>query len=110
MSDNPGTITVQLSEPVALGEAPNVKTFSEITFRKLKGRDLLAMDKMKGEMAKTFAMLASMGGVPFQVFEEMDTDDFQKAMLAIVPLMGKSGRAALAQAMAEEAAGKDPLH
>lgn len=97
--DSPKTLTFDLEEPVTLGAGEKAKTFASITLRKMKGKDLLVMDKVKGEMTKTTAMLASMAGVPFQVFEEMSADDFQNIMAGVVPLMGKRGRAALEDAL-----------
>lgn len=112
MIDAPKTITVTLNEPVQIekrvGKEVTVETYSELTFRRAKGRDMLIMDKVKGEMAKTTAMYASMAGVPFQVFEEMDADDFQRVMVEVAPLLGNSAVKALEEAAARAAKEASP--
>lgn len=96
MSDK-NKLVFKLSESVSHGE----KAYIELTFRKMKARDLVAMDAVQGEMRKTFALFASMADVPIQVIEEMDGDDFIRMGAEVAPLMGKSAKAAVAGAATE---------
>lgn len=98
MSGSPKTITVTLAEPVKVGE----ETFEKLTFRRRKAKDLVAMDLVKGELRKHMAMLASMGGVPLPVIEELDGDDYETVSRETIPLMGKSVATAMATAGAKE--------
>lgn len=72
-----------------------------LTFRRRKAKDLVAMDAVKGDMAKTMAMYASMCGKPLPVIEDMDADDFERMVEATLPLMGKTA-AAMAERQAKE--------
>jgi hypothetical protein len=93
-TDVPKTVTVRLEEPVTLDGGPNKAptTYVELTFRRPKGRDLLVMDRLAGDLNKTIGMMASMAGVPYPVFEEMDAGDFARVGEEIAPLLGKLGR------------------
>lgn len=102
MSDNVFT----LSEPVTF----EGKTYAVLNLRKLKGKDLVAMDSVKGEVRKSMAMFASVCGVPLPVIEELPVDDFEALGEAMQPFLGRSARArieAAAKAEAETAAPSD---
>lgn len=98
MSDKK-TITVTLAEPVE----HDGKTYASLTLRKMKAKDLVAGDLVTGDTRKTFAIFASMAGVPIQVIEELDVDDFEKLGREAAPLMGKSAKAAAAKLEKAEA-------
>lgn len=86
-------ITVPLAETISVGK----ETFTEITFtRTTRGKDLVAMDAVQGDVRKSFALFASMAGVPIQVFLEMSTDDYEAVASAVAPLMGKRATSHLA--------------
>ncbi len=89
---NPKTLTFTLDEPVKFQD----ETYSALTFRRMKAKDLIAGDAVKGDMRKSFALFASMAGVPIQVIEEMDGDDFMRMGMEVAPLMGKAGKDAAA--------------
>ena len=93
------TIDVKLDYPVE----HKGKTIEVLTFRRRKARDLLAMDAVKGEMAKTLALYASMCGQPLPVLEDLDGDDFERVVEATMPLMGKAA-AAMAERQVTEPA------
>lgn len=99
-TDVPKTVTVQLGTPITIEDArkQTTSTYTELTFRRPKGRDLLIMDKVTGDLNKSVAMMASMAGVPYPVFEEMDADDFARVGEEIVPLLGKLGRSSKPEA------------
>ncbi|MGV8832549.1 MAG: phage tail assembly protein [Devosia sp.] len=85
-------ITVSLSEPVTHGK----ESYSSLTFtRTTRGKDLVAMDAVQGDIRKSFALFASMAGVPLQVFLEMSTEDYEEVARAAAPLMGKRGATAM---------------
>tara|TARA_R110002072_G_scaffold234465_1_gene392076 strand:- start:119 stop:454 length:336 start_codon:yes stop_codon:yes gene_type:complete len=86
MSDSPKTVTINLSEPITYKE----QTYTSLTFRRRKAKDLVAMDLVKGEMRKHMAMLASMAGVPLPVIEELDAEDYEAASKETIAVMGKS--------------------
>lgn len=100
-------ITVKLDEPVTIGSGDKAKTYAEITFtHKAKGRDFAAGDLVKGNTNRSYAIFASMAGVPITVFQEMDADDLTKVSLAAVPLFGERAKKA-AKALEEE---PDPIN
>lgn len=88
------TATFTPSEPVTFNE----KSYPSLTLRKMKAKDLVAGDLVDGETRKSFAILASMAGVPIGVIEELDVDDFERLSEVATPLMGKSAQAAIAAA------------
>lgn len=107
-SDNPGgkpdanaaaptSLTIGLNEPVKVGGV----TYTNLTFRRRKAKDLAAMDLVKGNTRKSFAMYASMAGVPLPVMEELDGDDYDRIVEETVPLMGKSMQKAIKLEMAK---------
>ncbi|WP_279110867.1 phage tail assembly protein [Bartonella apis] len=86
MAEKIEPVTVKLSEPITV----NGKTYTEITFtRKLKGKDMLAMDAVKGEMHQQYALLASLLDVPIPVISEINVDDLAAVMEAAAPFLGK---------------------
>jgi hypothetical protein len=85
------TVTFTPSEPVTHNE----KSYPVLTLRKMKAKDLVAGDLVTGETRKSFAIIASMAGVPIGVIEELDVDDFEQLSEVATPLMGKSAQAAI---------------
>ena len=85
------TVTVQLSEPVE----HDGKSYSSLTLRKMKAKDLVAGDLVTGDTRKGFAIFASMADVPIGVIEELSIDDFERLGQEAGPLMGKSAAAAM---------------
>lgn len=92
------TVTVTLGEAVE----HDGKTYTSLTLRRMKAKDLVAGDLVSGEARKAFAIFASMAGVPIQVVEELDMDDFEKVGREAGPLMGKQAAAAMAKALNKE--------
>lgn len=84
------------------GEPPvhDGKTYTEVTLRKMKAKDLIAADLVQGQSRKSFAIFASMADVPIQVIEQLDMDDFDKLSEKATPLMGKSAEKAVAKMLA----------
>lgn len=93
------TVDFPISEPVE----HDGKTYATLTLRKMKAKDLVAGDLVSGDSRKAFAIFASMAGVPIQVIEELDIEDFEALGEAAVPLMGKSAAKAQAELVAKAA-------
>lgn len=89
-----------LSEPVTF----EGKTYAVLNLRPLKGRDLVAMDSVKGEVRKSMALFASATGVPLPVIEDLSLDDFEALGEAMQPFLGRSAKA---RAVAAKEAEKD---
>lgn len=94
------TVTFTPSEPIKVGD----QAYAVLTLRKMKAKDLVAGDLVTGDTRKSFAIFASMAGVPIGVIEELDIDDFERLSEVAGPLMGKSAGAAIKAA--KEAAEK----
>ncbi|MBZ0161779.1 MAG: phage tail assembly protein [Notoacmeibacter sp.] len=103
MSDKK-TITFTLETPVE----HDGQTYTTLTLRKMKAKDLVAADLVNGNLRKSLAIFASMAGVPIMVMEELDTDDFNRLGREAAPLMGKLAVKAMAKLEREEA-GNLPL-
>jgi len=103
MSDKK-TITFTLETPVE----HDGQTYTALTLRKMKAKDLVAADLVNGNLRKSLAIFASMAGVPIMVMEELDTDDFNRLGREAAPLMGKLAVKAMAKLEREEA-GNPPL-
>ncbi len=98
------TITFTLETPVE----HDGQTYTTLTLRKMKAKDLVAADLVNGNLRKSLAIFASMAGVPIMVMEELDTDDFNRLGREAAPLMGKLAVKAMAKLEREEA-GNLPL-
>lgn len=91
------TVAIDLASPVEHGG----RTYTRLTFRKMKARDLVAGDLVTGDTRKSLAIFASMAGVPIGVMEELDADDFERVGMEAAPLMGKRAQRAM-EALAEK--------
>lgn len=98
MSDSVN-VTVQLASPVT----HDGKSYSSITLRKMKAKDLVAGDLVEGENRRGFAILASVAEVPVAVIEELDIEDFAQLNEALTTLVGKRAAAAMAKAQSAAA-------
>ena len=79
--------TITLAEPITHGK----DTYTSLTFaRTMRGKDMVAMDAVQGGMRKTYALYASLSGVPLQVFLEMETADLEQVAQVVARLTGKS--------------------
>lgn len=86
-------LTIKLSEPVE----HNGMTYSELSFRKAKTGDLVAADAVKGEVAKSLAILACMADVSLPVMKELGLADFANISEQVAPLMGEFPKATAGQ-------------
>lgn len=85
------TVIFTPAEPVTFDGKP----YPALTLRRMKAGDLVAADLVEGATRKSFAILASMAGVPIQVIENLDIDDLERLNEVASPLMGKSALAAI---------------
>lgn len=76
--------TVTLSTPLIVNKQP----VTSLTFRKARLADLIAADSVKGELSKTAAVLASMSGVSYPEFKEIDMDDMNTIIAQVGHLLG----------------------
>lgn len=98
MNEKLQPLTINLSEPIKWGD----KTYSSVTFtRKMKGKDMLAMDSVKGEIHQQYALLASLLDVPIPVISEIDVDDLTSIMEAMAPFLGKFTATATSKQMTD---------
>lgn len=64
-------VTITLRGP----DGERQETVSEVTLRRVKGKDLRATDDHSGEIAKTLALLAKITSQPMVVIDELDAED-----------------------------------
>jgi hypothetical protein len=76
--------TLTLTTPVIV----QGKTYTELTFRKAKGRDLKVLDRHKGAVAGSLALGALLAGVPPEAVDEMDAQDVSAMSKIVATLMG----------------------
>lgn len=67
--------TINLKYPVKDGN----EEISTITLRRATVRDILVMNSIEGNIAKTVAMVAQLSDLPRDVVEAMDASDFVEA-------------------------------
>ena len=78
--------TYILNTPVTF----NNVTYRELTFRKPRTGDMMAMDLVKGEVSKTVALMATIADVPLPAFKLIELDDFTALSEVVAPLLGES--------------------
>lgn len=87
--------TLTLCVPVEF----NGTVYTEVSIRKLKGRDFIALQKMAGD--EDVALLAIVTGLPAVVIEELDADDFVTLSEAAQGFLPRSFRAEAAPISAD---------
>lgn len=87
--------TLTLCVPVEF----NGTVYTEVSIRKLKGRDFIALQKMAGD--EDVALLAIVSGLPAVVIEELDADDYIAITEASQRFLPRSFRAAAAPISAD---------
>jgi uncharacterized protein (DUF885 family) len=80
------TETVTLEYPFEF----NGETYTELTIRRPKLRDLKKSESVKGNMAKGTMMLADLAEIDPKAIEEMDMEDFKTCSMVIADFMGVS--------------------
>jgi len=90
-------IKVTLEDPVEF----DGRTYTELQFRKMKGKDALVAENEKDQLKSSWLLYAALSGVPWEVFAEMSMDDMEAVVEQTVSCMGKSAAAEMARANAE---------
>lgn len=77
MSDvaNRYTLKFPIALPAAEGAQPELLT--EVAVRSARGRDLLAMDTVSGQVAKAMVLLARLTGIDRTVLSDLHVNDFE---------------------------------
>lgn len=67
----------RLKEPVEIHNKDGeiIDTITELRFRKPRGAHFKAMDKVQGEVAKSFVLAAAMCGVPPSTMDRLSGED-----------------------------------
>jgi hypothetical protein len=84
-----GTITVALASTVRVKIGKDYQDIDSLTFRKPKGRDWMATDKVKGDIKTTVCLASACSGTPIDVFEEMESEDFLRVLRVVGDFVGK---------------------
>lgn len=64
-------ITCTLKGP----EGDREETISEVTLRRIKGKDLRVVDTVTGEVAATLALISKISGLPIAQVDQLDAED-----------------------------------
>ena len=63
---------IKLKYPVRHGD----KEITEVTLKRLKGKDLVESEKFPGELERSAFLISRATGLPMEVVLEMDGEDF----------------------------------
>jgi len=77
--------TITLASPVEHGG----KTYATLTFREAETGDLMAAEKLEGQVSRTAAVLASMCDMPLPAFRKIKAKEFARIMTEVADLMGE---------------------
>jgi len=97
MSKKIRTVEISLSEPAAHEGV----TYDKLTLRRMKAGDTLVAEGEPNKAKAGFLLYAAMAGVPVEVIEDLDMDDFLILIEKAAPLMGKPGAGILKDIKAE---------
>lgn len=62
---------------------------TELTFRRIKGKDLRDMERQPGNTEKSFFIIARLSGLPPEAVDEMDGEDIDACSEIIEGFMGR---------------------
>lgn len=79
--------TITLASPVEHAG----KTYETLTFREAETGDLMAAEKLEGQISRTAAVLASMCDVPLPAFRKIKAREFARIMKEVEHMMGELG-------------------
>ena len=78
-------VTVKLNAPIADG----AQIYDTLTFRPARAKDAIAAEKYENPFEKTISLLASMSGVPFAAFQEIEMNDINAIVEKVATLLGE---------------------
>lgn len=87
------TKTIKLTRPIKHDD----KTWSEVTIRSATLGDMLMADLVQGEQTKQAAIYASICGVPFPAFRQLEASDYVKIVAEADSLAGNPTSAPVAK-------------
>lgn len=81
-----------LRHPVLLKDAAGavVETLTELELRRLKGRDMRALDGAKGGGSIILSLLAASAGLPPSTIDQLDAEDVSAAGEVVAGFLGGS--------------------
>lgn len=79
-------VTIELSRPIDV----DGKTVASLTFREANVGDLVSSDLVKGDIAKSAAVLACMAGLSLPDFKRVSARDMHRIMDQADHLMGNA--------------------
>lgn len=92
MSGTAAPVVYPLRHPVELRNAAGdvTETVTALTLRRLKGRDMRALDGAKGNGSMLLAMLGASAGMPPSTVDQLDAEDVAAAGELIADFLGGS--------------------
>jgi hypothetical protein len=85
MTSSPSKVDVPLKHPVTV----EGKTYSTLTFRRMKARDALVGEGEDSEVRAGYQIFAALADVPLAVILDLDMEDMAIIGAKVAPLMGK---------------------
>ena len=84
--------TLALKHPVEVQNTDGqvVETVAKLTFTRLNGRKMRAIDNAKGEIGKTLALIAASAGIPPSTADLLDAEDITAAGEILIDFLGQS--------------------
>ena len=81
-----------LKHPIELKSADGSvqETISELGLRRLKARDMRALDNAKGGASMSLALLGASAGLPPSTIDQLDAEDFTSALSVVTDFLGGS--------------------
>jgi hypothetical protein len=67
-----------------------IETLAKLTFTRLNGRKMRAIDNAKGEIGKTLALIAASAGIPPSSTDLLDGEDITAAGEILADFLGQS--------------------
>ncbi|MBO9195688.1 phage tail assembly protein [Rhizobium sp. 16-449-1b] len=88
MNDIAKTTKLTLSVPVQI----EGKTITELTFRRMKGRDVKAVERTANPIDGAAHLICELTGNPPELFDEMDAADIEAATEIVEGFMSRKAR------------------
>lgn len=83
MTDIRKTVSHTLIEPVVI----EGRTITSLNFRRLKGKDIRAIDRIDSDLEKAAYAIAHLSAMPPELFDEMDAADIEAVTIIIEGFM-----------------------
>lgn len=83
MTDIRKTTVHKLLEPIQI----EGREITELSFRRLKGKDIRAIEALDNEVDKAACAISRLAGMPPEIFDEMDGADIEAVTILIEGFM-----------------------